>query len=1606
MKRILTALLLLAAWTQAAPVVYDSGDGPGKGKHIVFLTGDEEYRSEEGLPMLAKILSQRHGFKCTVLFALDADGTINPDNTQSLDGAEALDSADAIVMLVRFRAWPDEQMKHFVDAYRRGVPIVALRTSTHAFKFDGGAHKDFNGFGKRVLGEQWVSHWGKHKVEATRGIIDERAKDDPILRGVTDVFADSDVYEAYPPKDATILIRGQVLKGMKPTDAPADYAKQRASDGRQQPINDPMMPVAWTRIYKNEAGNENKILCTTMGAATDLQSEGLRRLIVNGVYWGLGLGIPPNADVNYVGEYRATMYGFKGFVKGVKPADHALQKSKPDPLSGKRGSGLLFPLQLKPNDHIAIIGNALADRIQHDGYFETLIAAKFSNHNLVIRNLAVAGDEINTWHRSENFGTREQWLDKVQASVVFAFYGFNESFKGDAGLPQFKADLDKFLKETLPKRRVALFSPIAADHPKIDNATIKKYVDAMREIALANGVPFADLFTPTLNKRLTINGLHLSDAGDKYLAPIMFESLFHEPAPVGDFEKLRAAINEKNGQWHARYRTVDGYNVYGGRSQLVFPTTGPTTQITNYHVMQEEMSQRDVLTANRDKKVWAIARGEPYVVDDSNLPPVTPVPTNKPGPTTNKTAHTFLPGEDAIAKMKVHAGCKVNLFASEENFPDLVNPVQMLWDQRGRLWVAAWRNYPERTPTSKIGDKILILEDTDRDGRADRCTTFLDDLNCPTGFQFHKDGVLVMQAPDLWFVRDTDNDGQADTKERVVMGLDSADSHHTTNSICHDPGGAVYLSDGVFHRTQVETAAGPVRNNDGAIYRFHPRTGEFETYIAYNFANPHGRVFDYWGNDFVTDATGNNTYFGPAFSGRLDYPHKHRSMKELWPRPARPSPGTNIVTSRHFPDDWQGNFLNCNVISFQGIYRVKLIEDGSGIRGEKQEDLVSSTDPNFRPTAVNVGPDGAIYFADWHNPIIGHMQHHIRDPNRDHEHGRIYRITYEGRPLETLPKIDGAPVAALLDLLKDPQNQVREWAKLELDRRDTAEVISALKQWIASLDLSDSNHEHHMTEALWLHQWHDAVDLDLLKRNLNSTEPHTRAAATRVLCYWRDRVPDALALLAARAIDENPRVRLEAIRAASFFSATQAVEIALSSLRYPTDYYLSYTLGETIRQLEPQWRDALTTGKPLADNNPAGLAYLLANLKTADLLALVNKSATQQALLTRSDISDANRHKVLSALADQRKTLRSAILLDAIDFAQDDSARINAARLLPQLTDLATMRTRLTALTQSQNSTLRHYALAAVATADKSFDAIWSDDAPADVLACVPLVYDPFIRNRAYKKIDRHLYSNDPAIRQPAIRAAVSITRNQGDTFIALADLIAHNHDIPTAATALRSLPSAAIDKSRVPKITAALVAWAKSIPASDRTSAEYLSTIQSLESLVGELPTDRATEMIAELKNLRVPVFAITTVREQMRYDTRRLIVEAGKPFEIRFENTDLMPHNLVIVAPNQRERIGKLAMTLKLDQLDSAGRPFVPTDPAILAATRLLESGKSEILKLTAPADEGDYEYVCTYPDHWQVMWGRLVVTKDVDAYLRTHRGAPPATTQVSGHHAHQHR
>jgi len=311
---------------------YEGKDGPGVGKHIVLISGDDEYRSEQTMPMLGKILAMKHGFKCTVLFAIDpSSNTITPSHQTNIPGMEMIDSADLLILGLRFRNLPDDQMKHFVDFLDAGKPMIGTRTTTHAFmypKTSESAYKHFGfnskdwqgGFGQQVMGDTWVNHHGSHGHQSTRGVIAENQKDHPILKGVTDVWGPSDVYGIKNlPDTANVLLNGSVLTGMNPDDKPLE--------GKDAKKNDPMMPVAWTRNFKSKSGKESRIFCTTMGASTDFESEGLRRLVVNAAFWGLEMedAIPASANVDYVDEYKPTAFGFGTFAKGLTPRDYDLK---------------------------------------------------------------------------------------------------------------------------------------------------------------------------------------------------------------------------------------------------------------------------------------------------------------------------------------------------------------------------------------------------------------------------------------------------------------------------------------------------------------------------------------------------------------------------------------------------------------------------------------------------------------------------------------------------------------------------------------------------------------------------------------------------------------------------------------------------------------------------------------------------------------------------------------------------------------------------------------------------------------------------------------------------------------------------------------------------------------------------------------------------------------------------------------------------------------------------------------------------------------------------------------------------------------------------------
>jgi len=1041
-------------------------------------------------------------------------------------------------------------------------------------------------------------------------------------------------------------------------------------------------------------------------------------------------------------------------------------------LGAARGQAPQAPrLQLLRGDRLALVGGGLAYRMQQDGWLETLLAARFPELELTVRNLGFPADELAVQQRVDGFGTQDEWLARAGTSVVFGFWGFNESFAGPPGLTAFRSDLRAWVEHARglrpgggPPLRVVLVTPMAAEDlqrptlpdARAADARLEPYARAVAEVAREAGVPCVDLFVPTRElfagrEALTIDGVHLNERGGEGVARLVEAALFGAPAAEDSrarLEAIRARVQEKDRLWFDVYQATDGYNVYGGRSSLSYGG------VSNFEVLQRELALLEVQADNADRRIHAEARGGPPAEETParDEPPLLPVATNRPGPRPDGS-WDYLSGEAAVARMTVGDGLRVQLFASEERFPELAKPVQMAFDTRGRLWVACWPTYPHWQPKQPRNDKLLVLQDDDGDGRADRCTTFAGDLHNPTGFEHWNGGVLLAAAPDLLFLRDTDGDDVADSREVLLSGLSSGDTHHTANSFVLGPDGALYVQEGIFHQSQLETPWGPVRNHDACVWRFQPRSFRLERYAPFPFLNPHGHVFDRWGQDFLTDGTTNENYVAAPLAVHVSEPRKLPGTAPFFPQRSRPAAATELLTGSHFPPEFLGDLVIANVIGFQGLFRYDLTDDGAGFAAREEQPLLFSSDPNFRPVDVEVGPDGALWFLDWCNALIGHMQHHLRDPSRDHVHGRIYRVVAEGRPLAEPATVAGRPIDELLELLKSADDRLRYRVRIELSGRDGAAVIAAARAWEAALDPADPDVEHHRLEALWCQQQHEALDQELLERLLASPEPHARAAAVRVLRQMRGDVHAPLDLLARAIEDEHPRVRLEAVVALSFFPEPRAAELALRALSAPMDRFLDYALARTMEELSPDLRAALAEGADFAARDPVGFAWALARLDDGKLAGLPPSAALSTERLARPGLPALDYLGAAHDLAERHDSSAAGELLLAIERADlrgDGHADHLLAGLFRALDMLpldahATLAAPLRSLSaEGRRSSTRRLATAARVLADGTVDPAWSEasrspDGLAELLDALSLLTDAALREQAFRRVAKLL---------------------------------------------------------------------------------------------------------------------------------------------------------------------------------------------------------------------------------------------------------------------------
>lgn len=860
-----------------------------------------------------------------------------------------------------------------------------------------------------------------------------------------------------------------------------------------------------------------------------------------------------------------------------------------------------LPLKLEKGDRICLIGNLLLDAERRYGHLETLIHQHHPEHELTVRNLAWPADEIDLMPRPDNFGDLDQHLTYFKADVIIAAYGYNESFAGAEGLPAFKQRLVKGLNHLKSHgyngksaARVVLLSPVASENiagreaGMMNSNNLALYTNAMSQIAAESGVGFINVLSYDAPKNRTIDGHALNEVGHAHFANSIFKTLFKKDPTVLN-ESVRELVVDKATQFLRRYRPLNTFYYTGGRNKSY-----------GYLDFLPAMRNFDLMVANRDEAIHAtVSTGKLVTPDDSSLPKLDEV-------LLARGANEFLSPADEEKAFKVDPRFEVNCFASEEDFPEMACPIAMRWDNQGRLWVSTSVTYPHVYPGQKPCDKIIILEDTDQDGKADKCTTWADDLHIPLSFVLDgSGGVYCSEQPHLTHLTDRDGDGKMDHREIVLTGFGCEDSHHSLHDFTWTPGGDLMFRESIFHHSQIETVYGPVRTQNSSWFLYKPQTRKLIAFGSYPNTNPWGVTFDKWGNHVASHPVFASTFHAtnPAF------PRDHRVGNGYQQEAGQHPPakgmqaysgtcGQDFVSHDFWPEEMQGGFIKARYKPTNKIEFHKWVEKEDHFAEEFQFDLIFSTNLSFIPVDLNFGPEGACYICDWYNPVKGHAQYSLRDPRRDRKAGRIWRVVPKGAKLAERPKIAGATVEELFEHLKSPHYRTRYRAKLELRGRalipsyvfDSVKIpkdliLEALPDWTAKQE-----DPLVLLEALWLHQELQLSNPDLLEKLIRCDDPLAAASAFGPLRFAKISPAKLEGLLRFGAKHFSQHVRREAVICASYVVSSQSnpdplaidlfksgrqriIEAISPVLDQPAGVHLSYAIRTAFMSdaLKPYW---------------------------------------------------------------------------------------------------------------------------------------------------------------------------------------------------------------------------------------------------------------------------------------------------------------------------------------------------------------------------------------------------------------------------------------------------
>ncbi len=1208
----------------------------------------------------------------------------------------------------------------------------------------------------------------------------------------------------------------------------------------------------------------------------------------------------------------------------------------------------------RPGQRIAIVGGAGAEAFWQDGFLEALFHGAFPKHQLVFRNLAVSGESVVRRETGEA-ELREQWVRAVKADVVWLFCGAVEASAGKEGLEDFTADAAAFVKnlsaspgEGKAPVRVVLVGPSARE-TRTDpspseadrvNENLKAYSGALAGVARKAGVPFVDLYSATqrmfqtgphrsalLPKRwgaprsaLSVHGGRLTEEAHRLLASGLFEVLTGRTAQSGaDLESLRRAVILKNEDWVLSYRAL----AWG------------VPAASSFEALEEGLRPRE-------SEVWAAAAG------------AASAEVQNP-----RARRASSPASEAPAPLSVAPGFHAELFADNRRFPDLLNPLQMDWDARGRLWVLCGEGASGEAP------RLLVFEDADTDGHAEKAVVFAEGLRGASGFALYRDGVLLNQAGDVWLLGDPRGTGRVEERERLWSGLGVTESGLGGTRMVLDSRGGVVVSAGSAARTRLETAAG-VLEARGGVYRFEPSNGRADALVSSGLPEGPGILLDGSGNDFFFGAKDPWSQVGPfayLWSEKTKRTADGTAFRKQSPVPGN---GMMFLSSSHFPQEAQGGLLVSTDAAPAGVRFVKMRGEGAARSVDGVQEWVSSREPSFHPTCLTVAPDGAILFGEGSG-----------------KRGRIYRVTVEGRPLVQAPRVDGEPLDALLELLKAPEDGTRRRARNAIATFSAVEVLGALQDWEVRLNPQDRDYERHRLEALWLSRWFDKADgvanRALLDKTLHSPDARVRGQAVRLLAGLRRALPDAFKLLEEAASDTDASVRMEVLGVAGFFPANDAgaVRVVHRVLGQPLPGRMEGMALETLRRLEPE------VSRMLLPESTAVLGWVLERLSNAELADVPGAELVWTAQVDRPGMDGAVREKALLKLAAAHRGTRASELAAAVERleAAGDGAKAVSDELMQLLLKSPAAELRRSAAAvgrlaeRVKRPLLRKSAHAAWILAAASPAHLWKELAGAaerrvEVLEALPLVVDAGVRAAFQPLLARELQSEAKPAGRVLEASALALPwtgdREARANFEVLSLQILRGRVQAEATQALAQLPAAAWKGWEVQKLSvveASLNRWLESVPERERASARFATAWQVARRLSHSLEEQAALDL-RRLLELKTPVRVVRAVFGQGRFDTQRLWAEPGEVLELVFENEDAAPQNLVLVNPGAREAVLKAAASMPPGDGDSGGRSSVPKIPGIVAASKVLAQGESQILKFTAPSKPGAYEFLSTVP------------------------------------------